>query len=158
MKEPFFLALPKDFAGSPESLAALAAEHDFVRFSGRTMLGRQIERHLRRLKVEAKGRVEFDNSEAVMAMVAGGLGWAILTPLCALLGRSFWRDVEFVPMPGHRLHRRLHVIARQGELGDIPKKVADVAASCIRRVLNDQFKDFPWIVSGCKLPEPGEPR
>jgi DNA-binding transcriptional LysR family regulator len=152
LKELYFIALPKDFEGYDGDLAGLAESHDLVRFSARTMLGRQIERHLRRLRLAARGRVEFDNADAVLAMVAGGLGWAVLTPLCALLGRSFWPQVNFVPLPGPVLHRRLHVIARQGELGDIPRKVADAAASCIRRVLDEQFEDHPWIVSGCRIP------
>jgi DNA-binding transcriptional LysR family regulator len=152
LKELFFIALPKEFEGDAGSLAVLAESCDLVRFSARTMLGRQIERHLRRLRLEARGRVEFDNSDAVLAMVAGGLGWAILTPLCALLGRSFWPQVNFVPLPGPVLHRRLHVIARQGELGDIPKKIADAASLCMRRVLDERFEDYPWIASGCHVP------
>lgn len=156
LKEPYFLALPRDYEGEVHSLATLAEEHLFVRFSARTMLGRDIERHLRRLKVDAKGRVEFDNPDAIIAMVAGGLGWAIVTPLCALVGRPFWDGVKFAPMPGPALHRKLYVIARQGELGDIPARIADAAASSIRELLHAQFAGYPWIISGCQVPEPSQ--
>ncbi len=152
LKEPFFVALPKNHAGEAGSLSALAASRDLVRFSGRTMLGRQVERHLRRLKVDAKGRVEFDNADAVLAMVAGGLGWAIVTPLCALLGRHFSPEIKFAPMPGPGLHRRLYVIARQGELGDIPNRIAGAAAACLKDALHNHFADYPWILSGCVTP------
>ncbi|MFY9642458.1 MAG: LysR family transcriptional regulator [Rhodomicrobium sp.] len=152
LKEPYFIAVPKDFTGQAESLSALAAQRDLIRFSTRTMLGRQVERHLRRLKVDARGRVEFDNADAILAMVAGGLGWAIVTPLCALLGRSFWPKVKFVPMPGPALNRRLYVIARQGELGDIPNRIANAAVACIQESLYDHFADHPWILSACTIP------
>jgi len=152
IKEPFFVALPKNRAGEAGSLSALAANRDLIRFSPRTMLGRQVERHLRRLKVDAEGRVEFDNADAILAMVAGGLGWAILTPLCALLGRAFWPEVRFAPMPGPALHRRLYVIARQGELGDIPNRIANAAMVCIQESLHNHFADYPWILSGCTIP------
>ncbi len=152
LKEPFFIAVPKDFKCKVESLPELAANRYLVRFSARTMIGRQIERHLRRLRVDANGRVEFDNADAILAMVAGGLGWAIVTPLCALLGRPFWPEVRFMPMPGPAFHRRMYVIARQGELGDIPKRIASAASVCIRDSLNEHFKDYPWIVSGCEIP------
>ena len=158
LKEPYFLVLPKDYEGSIESLAELAGTHPFVRFSARTLLGRDIERHLRRLKVEAKGRVEFDSPDAIMAMVAGSLGWAIVTPLCALVGRQFWPEVRFEPMPGPALHRRLFTIARQGELGDIPAKVADAAAACIQGLQHTQFADYPWIIEGCEIPGPAQAR
>lgn len=154
LKERFFLALPPGWKGEITSLAALAEAGDFVRFSARTLLGRQIERHLRRLRVDAKGRVEFDSSEAVLAMVAGGLGWAILTPLCALLGRAFWPQVRFAPMPEPALFRRLFVIARQGELGDIPSMVADTAVFSLRRIFQAKLAaDYPWMTAGFALPE-----
>lgn len=152
LKEIFFIALPKKYAGDTESLSALAAKGDLVRFSGRTMLGRQVERHLRRLRIDAKGRVEFDNADAVLAMVADGLGWAIITPLCALLARNSWKDVKFIPIPGHPLYRRLYVIARQGELGDVPNRIANTAAACIQASLRDNFSDYPWIAAGCTVP------
>ncbi len=157
LKEPFFIALPKDFPGEVEDLSVLAAERHLVRFSARTMIGRQVERHLGRLKVDAKGRVEFDNADAILAMVAGGLGWAIVTPLCALLGRPFWPEIRYVPMPGPALHRRLYVVARQGELGDIPKRIACAAAQCIRGALQQHFQDYPWIIAGCDIPRGNHP-
>ncbi len=158
LKEPYFLVLPKDYEGEAESLAELARTQPFVRFSTRTLLGRDIERHLRRLKADAKARVEFDNPDAILAMVAGGLGWAIVTPLCALVGRPFWPEVKFAPMPGPALHRRLFGVARQGELGDIPARIADAAAACIRDIVHEQFAGYPWIIAGCEIPEPAQTR
>lgn len=153
LKERFILALPPDFQGEVADLATLAEERDLVRFSSRTMLGRQIERHLRRLRIDARGRVEFDNSDAVLAMVAGGLGWAILTPLCAVLGRAFWHQITFVPMPEPGFYRRLFVIARRGELGDIPAKVADTATLSLRRMFAEKLApQYPWMDAGYIIP------
>jgi len=152
LKEMFFIALPKSFAGGVESLSALAAKRELIRFSGRTMLGRQVERHLRRLRVDAKGRMEFDGADAILAMVANGLGWAIITPLCALFARPFWPEIKFAPMPGPALYRRLYLIARQGELGDIPNRIADAAVACIHSSLEEHFAGHPWIIDGCTVP------
>jgi len=154
LKEPFFIALPKDYAGEVEDLPALAAERDLIRFSMRTMMGPQVERHLERIKLDTRGRLEFDSATAVLAMVTGGLGWAVITPLCALLGRAFWSEVRFVPMPGPALHRRLYVVARQGEFGDIPRLLANAAIERNRKSLHNHFAAFPWILEGCTIPEP----
>jgi DNA-binding transcriptional LysR family regulator len=151
-KELFLIAVPKSFAGETHSLQALAAKHELIRFSGRTMLGRQVERHLRRLRIDAKGRVELDNADTILAMVGCGLGWAMITPLCALLGQEFWPEVRFMAMPGPALYRRLYVIARQGELGDIPNRIANAASACIKESVQTHFADYPWIVAGCTLP------
>ena len=157
LKELYFIALPADYEGEVENLPVLAAERDFIRFSARTMMGRQVERHLERLKVDTRGRLEFDSANAVLAMVTGGLGWAVLTPLCALLGRTFWSEVRFVPMPGPALHRKLYAVARQGEFGDVPKRIAEAAMERIRRSLHGNFADYPWIIEGCSIPGNGSP-
>lgn len=155
LREQYFIALPKVVAGEVESLPGLAGNSDLVRFSGRTAMGHQVERHLRRLKIEAKGRMEFDHAPAILAMVAGGMGWTIIPPLCALSGRPFWPDLRFVQMPGPALHRRVYVIARDRELGDIPRRIADAAATCIRESLHENFAAYPWIIDGCSIPGAG---
>ncbi|HZV20097.1 MAG TPA: LysR family transcriptional regulator, partial [Hyphomicrobiales bacterium] len=155
VKERFFLALPRSYTKEVDGLGRLAEDLDMVRFSSRTMLGRQIERHLRRLRIEVKGRVEFDNSDAVLAMVAGGLGWSLITPTCALLGRSFWPQLRFERMPDPALYRRLFVVARQGELGDIPVKIASNAIASLSETFNSKFlPEYSWAVKDCTIAEP----
>jgi DNA-binding transcriptional LysR family regulator len=154
LKERFFIAVPKSFTGQIRNLRSLAETFDLVRFSSRTLLGRQIERHLRRLRIEAKGRVEFDNSDAVLAMVAGGLGWALVTPTSALLGRNLWPKLRFERMSEPALYRQLFVLARNGELGEIPSKVANTAVSSIGETFNSSFpSEYSWIVRDCTIPE-----
>jgi DNA-binding transcriptional LysR family regulator len=67
---------------SVEELAALAEHHPLVRFSARSRTGLEIERHLRRLRLDIPRHQEFDTPHGVAAAVAAGLGWAITTPLC----------------------------------------------------------------------------
>lgn len=140
LEEPFCLALPKRCAGPVTDLKALAEDLEFIRFSSRSLLGRQIERHLRRLNVEARGRVEFDTSDSVLAMVTADLGWALLTPLCALLAPGYWPLVRFEPMPEPTLYRKLFVIARKGELGHLPQKIADIAAAALTTVCDAKLR------------------
>ncbi len=70
LREQLVIVLPKGAAGEAQDLETLAKTRDLVRLSTRTTLGRQIERHFRRTRIEATSRVEFDDPEAVMAMVA----------------------------------------------------------------------------------------
>jgi DNA-binding transcriptional LysR family regulator len=160
LKERFFIALPKTFSGEVKSLKELAGARELVRYSARTMLGRQIEQHLRRRGVVAKGQVEFDDSEAVLAMVADDLGWALLTPLCAIVGRAYWKDVKFVPIPAEdtQLTRRLHVVARQGELGDIPGRIAAAAVASIKKIFHKHLSDkYSWMYDDRSILESPRP-
>ena len=124
-----------------------------MRLSTRTTLGRLIERHFRRTRIEATSRVEFDDPEAVMAMVANNLGWGILTPLSSLLGRSFWPKLVFEPFPGPAASREIYVIAKKKELGEIPKKVAEAAIESLNEVFNTKIsRCCPWMMSRYHLP------
>ena len=153
LTEQLVLVLPRASAETVDDLEKLARTTELIRLSPRTTLGRQIERHLRRTRVEATSRVEFDDPEAVMAMVANNLGWSILTPLSSLLGRSFWPKLVFEPLPGPAASREIYVIAREKELGDIPKKIAEAAI----RSLNEMFTTdispcCPWMKDKYRLP------
>ncbi|MDF2811358.1 MAG: LysR family transcriptional regulator [Microvirga sp.] len=110
-REPFVLIIPKDrdIPKDGPDLRQLAAEMPLIRFSARSQLGSQIDRHLRRTGVVAHRRLEIDISDTVTAMVAAGIGWAITTPLCLLQGRSYPEQVSVVPLPGPRVTRRLAV-------------------------------------------------
>ncbi|MGC2396733.1 MAG: LysR family transcriptional regulator [Rhodomicrobium sp.] len=153
LREQLVIVLPKGAAGEAQDLETLAKTRDLVRLSTRTTLGRQIERHFRRTRIEATSRVEFDDPEAVMAMVANNLGWGILTPLSSLLGRSFWPKLVFEPFPGPAASREIYVIARKKELGEIPKKVAEAAIESLNEVFNTKISRCrPWMMNRYHLP------
>jgi DNA-binding transcriptional LysR family regulator len=146
LKEPFIVALPVRYTGPAESLAAIARSLDLIRFSQRSLIGKQIERHLRRMRLNAPGKVEFDGSDAVLAMVAGGLGWAIITPLCAVQAQAHFGGLRLIPIPDPGFSRRVFVVSRAGEYGDIPHKVADFAAGALSCLFEAKFaRRFPAI-------------
>ncbi|KAI93449.1 LysR family transcriptional regulator [Rhodomicrobium vannielii ATCC 17100] len=153
LREPLLLAVPRGVDPDIADLGALARERDIVRLSSRTMLGREVDRLLRRLRIEAAGRAEFDDSETVLAMVASGLGWTIVTPLCMLRGQAFWPSVTFAPLPSVIAFREVHVLARERELGDIPRQVAHTAKAAIARRMSEEIApNYPWIMEMLTLP------
>ena len=153
LREQLVLVVPDSAGEEPQELQTLAQTQDFVRLSARTTLGLQIERHLRRTRVEARSRLEFDDPEAVMATVANDLGWSIMTPLASMLGRAFWEKLKFLPLPGRAASRELYVIAREKELGDIPKRIAETAIQSLNGVFNSViFPNSPWMMPLIDLP------
>lgn len=152
LTEQLILVLPRS-AGEFKDLQTLAETRDLVRLSTRTTLGRKIEGHLRRTRVEAKGRLEFDDPEAVMATVANSHGWSIVTPLSSMLGQTSWPDLKFRPLPGPASSREIYVIARAKELGDIPKKIAETAIELLNNVFNSVLSPCcPWMRDQYSLP------
>lgn len=142
LSEPHLLVLPATYTGPADDLAALSHSLDFIRFSARSHTGRQIEQHLRRLRLEPPVRLEFDSSDSVLAMVAGGLGWALATPLCILQGAHHLPQLRCLPMPRPTLRRQLTLVARQGELGEVPARIASASIAIFRETCLPRIEAF----------------
>lgn len=151
LSEPYVLLLP---AGEMpparvEEVARLAHRLPLVRFSARSRTGIEVERHLRRLKLDLARRLEFDTPFGVSATVAAGAGFAVTTPLCIFEAGLDIARFTVAPMPGPTLSRRLTLIARRQELGRQPREIArfcrdalaDEAVAALRAAL-------PWLGQG----------
>jgi DNA-binding transcriptional LysR family regulator len=148
LREPFILLTPAAIAqeASRLSLDEIAARHPLIRYSARSAQGAQVERHLRRLGVRSPTTVEIDASDALVAMVAAGCGWAITTPLCYLQGRA--HAVATVParLPGLGFSRDIMLIAHEGDYAELPQKVSQQARRLLTQVALPEIKRLiPWL-------------
>lgn len=126
MEEPYILLCAPEIE-PPSSLAdleTLGRNSPLVRFSIRSRTGARIERHLHRLGLDLPRHQEFDTPYGVAAAVAAGLGWAISTPLCVSEAALPEAGLRCHPLPGPALARQLVLVARQRELGPLPKQLA----------------------------------
>ena len=147
LAEPYVLVLSDKIAGATArpDLKSLAASYSLIRFSARSQTGTQIERHLRRMGIKAPPLLEVDATDALVRMVAAGLGWSIATPLCLLQVRSLMGGIRVLPFPGAAFGRQLHLIARSGEYGQLPQRVAQMSCEILRReCLPELNKLLPW--------------
>lgn len=84
--ERFLLVLPKGNRGPTNNLAELAQSLPLIRFSAETLVGRRIDQHLRRVRLELPRTVEADRTSMVIATVAMGRGFAIACPTLLIDG------------------------------------------------------------------------
>lgn len=145
LEEPYVvLCRPEEAAPTTVAeLEDLARRSPLLRFSARSLTGLEIERHLRRLKLDLPRRQEFDTPYGVAAGVAAGLGWAITTPLC--IGEAALPEARLRshPLPGPALVRRLVLVARQRELGPLPRQLADLCRARLRQGLGTAAEGDP---------------
>jgi DNA-binding transcriptional LysR family regulator len=149
LREPFVLAIPRDFALARRSLtlASLAESLPFIRYTSRSNIGESIERYLRRRRVNAPRQLELDTSTAVHDMVAAGLGWAMTTPLCLIQSGVSLDAVALRPLDGTPLRRALHVIARDTELPGAVDRIGDVVSGLAREVLSERLRGrHAWLL------------
>jgi DNA-binding transcriptional LysR family regulator len=133
LSEPYFLALPSSFTGEVRSLKQLAGALDLIRYGQQLHIARQIERYLEETGVTAPLRYQFDTVDAVIAMVASGLGWTVTTPLAFLKAAAHAPRIRCEKLPGAAIHRRVAVVARQGEGRSVAALIQEAAIDVLRR-------------------------
>ena len=137
LAEPFLAVTPR--GRSPADLP-------LIQYTARHLMGRQIAGHLARQNLRLAHRYELDSYHAILAMVAGGQGWTILTPLALHHAARFRDGVDVAPLPFAPLERTLSLSARAGVLRDMPGQVASRLRGLIAvQVVAPAQAQWPWL-------------
>ncbi|GAB2916527.1 LysR family transcriptional regulator [Paraburkholderia jirisanensis] len=138
--EMFVAVAPRSLDPMPTSALSGFADLPLLRYSRRSIIGQQIDRYLRHIGLAAPRRLEFDATDALLSMVASGLGYAVTTPLCLWQSRHCLPDVQVLTLPASPLGcRNFFLLFRTGEWTTLTEEVAMVT----RQVLERQI--FPAI-------------
>ncbi len=145
-EEPFFLIAPTNASKEAQTLEALAAEIPLIRYSRRSFFGGQVDHYLRQRTVVPQHRYELDTSDAVMAMVRAGIGWAITTPLVALKSHPLADQIRCHRLPDQPPKRRLWLIARRTEGAELAERIARAAHDAVmRHCVPEIIRLTPWL-------------
>ena len=148
MEEPFVVAVPKGQGGSAEELRLLP----LIQYTERHHMGRQIAAHLARHNLRLAHRFELDSYHAIMAMVAEGAGWTILTPLGALHAHRFRDRTQILPLPFAPMTRTISLTARRGVLGEMPEATANRLRGLLKAfVVDPAVARLPWLEGKLRL-------
>ena len=143
MTEQYLLVTPKGFAGPLEDLEALSEKLPLVRFSRDTTVGARTDQHLSRLRISLPRSIEGDRASIVMAPVAAGMGFALLTSSLLLdgLAEGMQIDVHKPPFPG--FSREIALVTRARELGDLPEAFAATSAQVLTSAIDARLPHLP---------------
>lgn len=136
LKEDYLLVLPGTYDGPTDSLEAVQRKLPLVRFGDTTNAGRQIAQHLRRLKFEPDKVIQADRSSMVTACVSAGQGFSLLTPTLLIDGMVENMNLRLMKLPVVGLSRTLTVVARNGELQDLPGAFAQLSRDTLLRQID----------------------
>jgi DNA-binding transcriptional LysR family regulator len=151
LEEPFVIAVPAARAGRASRLADLA-DLPLIHYTLRHHMGRQIAAHLARQNLRLPHRFELDSYHAIMAMVAEGAGWTILTPLGALHAQRFRTRTEVLPLPFAPFGRTISLVARRGVLGEMPARTAARLRPLIAElVVAPAVARLPWLADALRV-------
>jgi len=124
LREPFYLVVPASGLAAEMDFACLMKTLPLIRFSAATPVGQRIEQHLRRVRLDLRRGLEADRASMVIAAVAAGEGYSFLSPSLLVDGVMEGHSIIIRPMPVTALSRTITLVARAGDLGDLPPLLA----------------------------------
>jgi DNA-binding transcriptional LysR family regulator len=126
VSEPFVLLAPKKLARAGHSWRDLLRSEPFIRYDRASFGGRLVERFLRRARLTVRDAIELDELQAIVQLVARGMGVA-LVPNTAGLGK--WpANVVALELGDATFQREIGLVQRPRHSRQV---VADALAECI---------------------------
>lgn len=151
LQEPFVVAAPKGAVTGGDALRQLK-RLPLIQYTTRHYMGRLVAGHLARQNLMLAHRFELDSYHAIMAMVAAGAGWTILTPLGWLRAQRFRDKTDILPLPFEPLSRTISLTARRGVLGAMPGEIAGKLSGLLDEMIVRPIKaDLPWLGAELQL-------
>jgi DNA-binding transcriptional LysR family regulator len=124
--EPFVLMVPKKLARSQRSWRELLKSDPFIRYDRTSFGGRLVERFLRRSRLNVNDVIELDELQAIVQLVARGIGVALI-PNTAGIGK--WpASVAVLELGDATFHREIGLVQRPRHSR---QAVTDALADCI---------------------------
>jgi DNA-binding transcriptional LysR family regulator len=146
MAEPFVAMVPRGMG------AADLRDMPMIQYTARHHMGRLVAAHLAQQNVRLTHRFELDSYAAIMAMVAAGAGWTILTPLAMGAAERFRAATDVLPLPFAPLERSISLTARAGVLRDMPGLVATrMKGHIAARVVAPALASWPWLAGQLRV-------
>ncbi|MGI3211581.1 LysR family transcriptional regulator [Roseovarius tibetensis] len=152
LREGFAVAAPRGVITPGDDVLHQLQRLPLIQYTQRHYMGRLISAHLVRENLSLPHRFELDSYHSILALVAQGTGWSILTPLALMRARRFADRIDVLKLPIAPLTRTISVIARKGILQDMP---ATLAAN-LRPILQDTIvtpaiRQHPFLESELTL-------
>lgn len=143
LSERYLLITPKGYSGPLDDPQAMARTLPFIRFTSDTGVGRRIDQHLNRLRLDLPRTLEGDRASIVLAPIAQGMGFSFLTPTLLIDGVAEGMAIDVHPLPVPGVSRDVMLVARERELGDLPAAFAEATATTLATALDAHLPDLP---------------
>lgn len=147
LRDPFVLLVADKHADKyGTTVAALAPSLPFIGYSRELRLGSLIQLVGRRMGVDLQIQYELDSTSTLLRFVQNGHGWAITPATCLLHNPSLLQGVRILPVTPGTHARYVCLLARQGEFGDLPARIAGLCRDICTQMLVPQLsREHPWL-------------
>lgn len=148
LKEEFVVIAPRGEPpfGDEAEFRRFASIAPLIRSGAATAIAQRVEQHFRRLKLQVPHSFTCDTIESIVSLVAAGIGWSILTPVCVRKCLALTPAIQVLPLPGPKFSRQLFLVVRQNELGPFARQLA---ATCRKAFAKSYLPPLvaiaPWM-------------
>ncbi|MBF9036771.1 LysR family transcriptional regulator [Rhodobacterales bacterium HKCCE2091] len=142
--DPYILAVPRgtDVSGGLAGLDGLT----YLRRDSDQVMGKTIEAYLSGRGITLPQRFELDSNQSISALVAGGSGWTITTPLSLLRAGRFAGGIDAHSLPDAPPPRRIVLLASEDWTGEVPDQIAMIARELIGvHFTGPGLEAMPWL-------------
>lgn len=148
LRDPFVLASPEGYDVDPEIFFSGGVPLPFLRFNPEHLIGGQIDAHLARSRITLPNRFAFDSARSIMAIIASGNGWSIITPLGFMRAQRIAASVRLHPLPLPAFARQLILMSRS----DFDAPTRRALAAVLRQIINREVVAparalHPWLTT-----------
>jgi len=110
-----------------------AMRFPMIRSSSVTGIAQRVEQHLRRMRLDVPQTFSCETIESIVSLVATGVGWSILTPVCVRKCIALAPAIQVLQMPGAGFSRHIYLVVRRGELGNFAKQLSVICRRAISK-------------------------
>lgn len=148
VRDPYILVIPRGAGGAEAALKTLP----ILRHDRDQLIGRQVEAHLARQRLDWPARFEIGPHLSLMALVARGVGWTITTPLGYMRAARFHPEIEAHPVPFEPFSRRISLFAGADWAEQVPRDVARTMRLLLQEtVIDPALAQLPWMKDDLRL-------
>ncbi|MHA7867053.1 MAG: LysR family transcriptional regulator [Salipiger thiooxidans] len=146
VRDPFMLVCARGALAEAGGAQSLMHGLPLLRYDREQLIGRQIEAHLARQKLEFPERFEIGAHLSLMTLVARGVGWGITTPLGYMRAERFQDRMEAHPLPFSPFARTISLFAASDWTDRVPRDVARTMRKLVSEsVIEPALRQLPWL-------------
>jgi DNA-binding transcriptional LysR family regulator len=146
VRDPFILVCARGALAEAGGAEALMGGLPMLRYDRDQLIGRQIEAHLKRQKLDFPERFEIGAHLSLMTLVARGVGWSITTPLGYMRAGRFHDRMEAHPLPFSPFARTISLFADADWSDRVPRDVARTMRKLVSElVIAPALRQLPWL-------------
>lgn len=133
--------------GDESEFRSFATRFPMIRSGTTTGIAQRVEQHFRRMRLDVPQAFSCDTIESIVSLVASGVGWSILTPVCVRKCISLAPAIQVLQLPGAGFSRHIYLVVRQGEMGSFAKQLSTICRRAVQKsYMPPLVAVAPWMV------------